>query len=427
LTTRNIAKLLAAVLCAGLPATLLANGMRLASQDGFATARGEAFVATADNPSAIYYNPAGITQLEGVNVRGGAYGIYLNNSFKPPAGQANSGQDYHDSDHLAAAPQFFATYTLQSAPVSLGLGIYAPYGASVSWPQDTGFRTIGTRASLTYVRINPVFALKLPGNISLAAGAMVDYGRIDLEQGLERVPNARFPDYFIFKGSGWAAGYNLGLLWQPHEMVSLGASFRSMTSLSFNGSTEFADFPLPAAQLPATLGFRFPWTAVAGVSFRPTPKWNIEADADYTDWSSLGVVTLQQKGSAPPGYSQSVDFPSNIQLNWRASWMYEFGVTRYLDGGWHVSAGCVFSQNSVPQAYYTPLVPDMDRYFVSAGAGWKGKRFNFDIAYQLGYGTPHTVAGSAAPSSPGVDAGQTADGQYNFISHAVLLSAGMHF
>ena len=42
-----------------------ANGFGLPDQDAFATARGEAFVATADNPSAIYYNPAGITQLAG--------------------------------------------------------------------------------------------------------------------------------------------------------------------------------------------------------------------------------------------------------------------------------------------------------------------------------------------------------------------------
>ena len=68
---RNTVKLLAAAAVGGLPLTLLANGLRLASQDGFASARGDAFVATADNPSAIYYNPAGITQLEGNNVRAG--------------------------------------------------------------------------------------------------------------------------------------------------------------------------------------------------------------------------------------------------------------------------------------------------------------------------------------------------------------------
>ena len=90
-----------------------ANGFRLPDQDAFATARGEAFVATADNPSAIYYNPAGITQLPDNNLRGGVYGIYLDSSYSPP----ESGQTYHSSQNFAAVPQFFYTYTAKDAPL----------------------------------------------------------------------------------------------------------------------------------------------------------------------------------------------------------------------------------------------------------------------------------------------------------------------
>jgi hypothetical protein len=65
----NLLKFLLAVLifksCA---VRLWANGFGLPDQDAFAMGRGEAFVATADNPSAIYYNPAGITQLKGDNL-----------------------------------------------------------------------------------------------------------------------------------------------------------------------------------------------------------------------------------------------------------------------------------------------------------------------------------------------------------------------
>ena len=77
-----------------------ANGFRLADQDAFATARGEAFVATADNPSAIYYNPAGITQLEDNNLRSGIYGIYYDPSYTP-----SGGHTYHSSDDHAAIPR----------------------------------------------------------------------------------------------------------------------------------------------------------------------------------------------------------------------------------------------------------------------------------------------------------------------------------
>ena len=142
---------------------------------------------------------------------------------------------------------------------------------------------------------------------------------------------------------------------------------------------------------------------------------------DYTDWSSFRTITLHQKSP-----NNNVQPNPDFTLNWQASWMYEFGVTRYLDHGWHMSAGYVYSENSVPDANYTPLIPDQDRHFFSVGAGHKGKRFDFEVAYQFGYGPARTVTGST-PSTVGQIAGQTANGTYNFISHAVLVTVGMHF
>jgi long-subunit fatty acid transport protein len=107
--------------------------------------------------------------------------------------------------------------------------------------------------------------------------------------------------------------------------------------------------------------------------------------------------------------------------------MYEFGVTRYFDDGWHASGGYVYNENSVPDAFYSPLAADMNRHFFSFGAGRKGKRFDFDVTYQFGYGPSHTVTGSTPPSTPGLFAGQSADGTYKFLSQAVMLTVGMHF
>src|SRR5208282_5669228 len=114
---------LLAILISGVSAwKVSANGFGLPDQDAFATARGEAFVATADNPSAIYYNPAGITQLAGNNFRAGLDSVYYQPTYQPPAGQANSGQTYNSSDNFALLPQFFYTFTPGKLPVSFGLG-----------------------------------------------------------------------------------------------------------------------------------------------------------------------------------------------------------------------------------------------------------------------------------------------------------------
>jgi long-chain fatty acid transport protein len=420
---RNTLRLLVILISGVSTLKVSANGFRLASQDAFASARGEAFAATADNPSAIYYNPAGITQLEGNNLRGGIYGIYANPGFSPTNGASNSGKTYHSSDNYAAAPQIFYTCTPRDSPFSFGLGVYAPYGGKINWPQDTGFRAVALDGSLTYLRFNPVIALKLAPNLSIGGGLMVDYVNMELGQGLSPFPQP--PNFYRFTGDGWSMGYNLGVLWKPYEKISIGVTFRSSTSVTLNGHTEFEQISahVPDTSLPAHADYTFPLTAVFGISYRPAPKWNLEFDADYTDWSSFGTTTIYQQGSPPLGGTQN----PVVTLNWQTSWMYELGVTRYFDNGWHVSAGYVYDENSVPNAYYTPLAADLDRHFFSVGAGHKGERFDFDIAYQLGYGPAHTVTGSQPSSLAGANAGENANGTYHFISQAVLVTVGMHF
>lgn len=418
--SNHIAMRVSVLLAATFPALVFGNGMRLVSQDGFATARGEAFVATADNPSAIYYNPAGITQIAGTQTRSGIYTIYYDPTFTPPDTAPNAGTTYHVKKQIAAAPEFFATYAWPETPVTLGLGIYAPYGGSLKWPEETGFRAVALKANLTYLRFNPVVAVKLPANLSLAAGVNLDYSVLELVQGLRVFPSG---NTFRFEGKGWSVGYNLGLLWQPHEKLSLGATFRSANPFTLKGETDFEQQPvIQPTSRQAQSDFEFPLTAAVGISFRPTPKWNIEFNADYTDWSSFGVTTIQHDN--PPFPVQSV-IP--VTLNWKASWMYAFGVTHYFDNSWHASAGYLFNQNSVPDAYYSPLAADLDRHFFTIGLGRKGERFDFDVAYQFGFGPDHTVTGSTPSSQPGQFAGQTADGTYDFISHALLLSLGIRF
>jgi long-chain fatty acid transport protein len=387
----------------------------LPDQDAFVIGRGMAFVATADNPSAIYYNPAGIAQLEGSNLRGGLYTIYLLPSYRPPGG----GGTFENQDTLHAIPQFYFTHTLAESPLSYGFGLYSPFGLGLRWPEEAGFRTIGVQSKLQYITANPVVALKLAPNFSLGGGITVNYAEADLRQGLFS-PN-QSTDMFRFRGSGWDVGYNLGALWQPHEKVSIGASFRSGTRIDLEGHThahnDVGPFPVFSERNSAHGEFPFPLKAIFGISFRPTPQWNLEFNADYTSWNDLGTVTIHQ---TQPSAVLPQDIP--VVLAWQSSWYYEFGVTRYLENGWHVSAGYIFNENSVPNEHATPLVADLDRHFLSLGTGHKGGRFDFDVAYQFGYGPTRTVSGSAP--SP---IGQTADGRYDFISHAVAISVQMHF
>jgi long-chain fatty acid transport protein len=402
--------------------TAKATGFGLPDQDAFATARGEAFVATADNPSAIYYNPAGLTQLKGNTLRAGVYGLYLDPTFRSPT----PGQSYANSEHWHALPQLFYAGRAENMPLGYGVGFFAPFGLSSKWPQDTGFRTKATEGSLNYFTINPAVAYEVLPNLSLGAGVTFNYAKADLRQGL--VWPAQPYDEFKFEGDGWDVGYNLGLLWKAHEKVSLGVSFRSTTTVNMKGQTTaqnavlfpYSETPIPtfAVTQDAQAAFPCPLKAIFGISYRPTPDWNFEFNADYTDWSKLGTIVIQQAGPIPGILPQNVP----LVLNWQSSWYYEFGATRYLANGWMVSAGYIYNENSVPDATYTPLVADLDRHFLSVGVGHRGERFDFDVAYQFGYGPARRVSGSALSAT-----GQSADGTYDFISHALAVSVSWHF
>lgn len=408
-TRRDILKYGSVVVLGGATSTVFGGGVSLPDQDAFATARGEAFAATADNPSAVFYNPAGITQLSGGNVRGGVYGIYLDPSFSSSAG------NFDNKNKLHAIPQLFSTYTLKNAPITFGLGVYSPFGTGLEWDQNTGFRTVtgGLKSSLTCFTFNPVVAVKLSPQLSVAAGLSANYANLDLKQGILATPDN---DSFEFKGDGWAVGYNFGALWQPCKKLSFGGTFRGQANFNLEGNT-YANVPLfgLAYHSDASTSLSFPIQAVVGVSYRPTPEWNLEFDAEYTDWDKVQSLTIDQPGA--------VGLPSSlpVALDWQSSWFFEWGATRYLTDHWQVSAGFVFNENSIPTAHYTPAVADMNKYFFSIGTGYKWKQFDVDVAYQFGYGT-RTVSGSE-PSA----AGQTADGNYEFISHAVIASAGWHF
>src|SRR6185295_1505290 len=93
------------------PVSVQAVGFRLPNQDPEGISRGNAFAATADNPSAIYYNPAGISQLEGTQARAGLYLISADTTFSGASGKAET------DAVLQPVPQFYLSTSLENLPL----------------------------------------------------------------------------------------------------------------------------------------------------------------------------------------------------------------------------------------------------------------------------------------------------------------------
>ena len=393
---RGRAVLLGIVLISLLPCVVYGLGFRIPNQDAEAIARGNAFVATANNPSAIYYNPAGISQLEGQNFQLGAHVISVNSHFV-----AANGSGAKDSEfEIQPVPQFYYTLSLDNTPITLGLGVYAPFGLGLEWPEDVAFRNQAIEGRLQYVAVSPVVAWKIHPTLSIAAGPTLNYSTVMLRRGIGVVPG----DEFRFRGNDLAFGAKAGILWQPHPKWSLGVSYFTPTTVDYRGQSSAK--PLVPGKNGTSAEVDFPQFVMAGVSFRPNDDWNLEVGVDWTDWDTLNTVTF--KGTA------FGDVP--FALNWKSSFLYHFGVSRYLAKGYWVGAGYFYSENSTSDQDFNPIVPDTNLHVGSLGFGFKGRIWSWALAGQIITGPSRHISN-----------GNAADGSYQFFNQAVNFSIGYHF
>ena len=396
---RCAAQTLAASLAVAIVGTALsanALGLRVPNQDPEAIGRANAFVATADNPSAIYYNPAGIPQLQGQNLQVSSL-AYLNiyAEYQSPAGTT-----LKNKHEVLLVPAIHYTFTPKESDISFGLGIYAPFGLSMKWPDDAPFRTRGIEGSLDYVTINPVVAWKVTDTLSLAAGPALNVSRIELRQGMGIIPT----DSFNFKGDDSAWGFTAGLLWHPHDKWSFGASYRSAVKVNYSGTGDAQPAPPFPGSFASSAKVDFPQVIIAGVSYRPSTNWNIEFNADWADWNTFNDVTVAGAGTFP--------------FHWNSSWMLGIGATRHLKNGWYVSAGYFFSQNTTPDRYYDPVIADTDLHVGTVGVGRKGKRWSWALACEIIGGPWNSVENPLDP---------TVAGKYRLFSPALSASIGYRF
>jgi long-chain fatty acid transport protein len=371
------------------PKPVFGLGLTIPDQNAFATARGNAFVATADNPSAVFYNPAGISQLDGVNLSAGAYGIVTDDRYSGPAGSLNSKTQW------SAVPQFFSTYSLSNYNLTLGLGTYSPFGLRMEWPGNAPFGQ--QTGEITYLTASPIIAYQIMPWLSIAAGPTVNFSEAEMQNAFFRV-----------HGTATDVGYIAGVLVQPSVQHSIGITYHSATEMNYNGHETLG--PYTAA---GSADFHFPESVAAGYSYRPTEKWNFETDATWSDWSGLKSVPIVSPLPGSP----------TLHFNWRPSWMLDAGMTRYLANNWRVSGGYIYSENSVPSSSFNPVVPDSDRHVFSVGVGKRYGHFSWDAAYQFAWGPPRAVSGD---TNPGFYPGSV-NGKYEFLSHAFTVNFGYHF
>ena len=244
----RIGKVLAILVVLMFAATsAMAAGFRLPEQGAKAMGMGMAFVAQADDPSAIYFNPAGIVQLEGQNVMIG--GTYIRQNGAKFTGTTpltlNTGTGLFDiqsetqKDLDNVIPNAYWTRK-HSKNLAYGVGIFTPFGLGQEYKnrQTSIFRNQVTKVEILTVVVNPTVAWRFNDVIAVGVGFDFMYGKAKLNQaGVVRLGAAPLDQVNIFQldleGDGTAYGFNFGFLVTPSENWKFGAAFRSAWAIRY--------------------------------------------------------------------------------------------------------------------------------------------------------------------------------------------------
>ncbi len=370
-------------------------GYYLPNQDAFATARGNAFVATADSAAAVHYNPAGLTQLEGPQAQLGVYAIVLGNETDAGGGTTEA------KEELQAAPHFYYAQPYNER-ISFGFGLNSPFGLGTEWGRDTPFSPVVTEARLLYASATPAVAYKVNDEWSIGASVSLNYADILLEQGIG-VPGS----YLRFTGNDIGFSGALSVRWQPCEQHAFGLIYATKSTFDMDGETKSSHLPDDSS---AELEFMTPARIAGGYSYRPAPGWNIEANVEWLDWDALDSLTLR---------SGSVGGSTEVPFEWESSFIYELGVSYTTPDGYIFAAGYDLNMNSQPDENFTPGVSDADRHWFNLGFGRKCESFAWMLAYQMGYSN-RTVSDAEGLNS-------LANGRYESRHHALIFSWQQEF
>jgi len=270
---RTLRALLALPLLA-LPATAHASSFALESQGARAMGFSGAYVAQAADPSAIYYNAAGIAFLKGRRLYvGGIFGGGLKTDFtgsgpNPPIGTLETSKN-----GLGVLPTLYYSQPLNEKTV-IGIGVFKPFGFHSQWdnPDQYSGRTICLDCKVASWAVNPTIAFKIEDRLSIGGGVDVRFSSFDLTRRLEASPNP-FPvptdvaELTYASGTDVGVGFNVGLLASPSEDFSIGVSYRHKVTINHGGQANFVQILTGNTPVDEAVRIGLPASQIANAEF----------------------------------------------------------------------------------------------------------------------------------------------------------------
>jgi long-chain fatty acid transport protein len=391
-----VPRLCLALAAAGLllSAPAFPSGFQIMSHGARASGMGLAYAGVGGDPTAIFFNPAGIGWMNhfegylGVNFLTRTEGTLEGANPYPGVGAVE-----HEEQNWYFFPDGYAVLPLTNE-LNFGVGGFAQYGLGLKWDNPNTTYTgmfISQNAVIQSLDTNAVFSFRLFPQLSIAAGAVYRFSKVQLErnqaavdpftQAVVPVAHVKLNSDLLENG-GW--GWNVGIMIKPVESVSIGAAYRSSIDIDYEGEATFTQRPtgnavldalvaasLPTGNPPVETTIDFPSSINLGVGIQLPAGFLLALEADWTEWSTFESLVIT--------------FPTLVGrdilrvTDWEDSWAYRVGLEKSF-GEWAVRGGYYYDNTGQPDFDVGPILPDSDRNVYTAGFGYNTERWGFDVA-----------------------------------------------
>lgn len=368
------------------------EGFRILDQSASAMGQGTAFAAQADEPSAVYFNPAAMSQLPGIQMTFGTLLVNGAIDFTSSTGTMVEG-DFGSTIANPPPTNFFVTANLGDLGLSslrhvtLGFGINSPFGDLTDYPTNGTLAQVQSSSASPLVDFKPTLAIELNEFLSVGFGLdiytfsdLVGEGHVEFQQtaGPEftgvLLALATPGDRIELNGTDTALGFNVSFLLTPFRndqgkpLVNFAVVYRSHAALDLEGQflNQTQGFALDAK---ATVNL--PQIVTTGLALWPIRnaqrEWKVEFDFDFADWTSFNNLNI--------ALSNGIPLPK--PRDWNPAYLYMLGTEYKLINPaqlphWDVAfrGGYVFSDSPVPETTFKPDVPGANYHAYSIGVGF---------------------------------------------------------
>lgn len=439
-----------------------ASGFQLRDQS--ASGQGNAYAgasAGGADISSMFFNPAALTRYQGNQLQVGLTGIFPSSKFSDgvssrsasavPIGGATSTGNVAKS---ATLPTLYAMWSLNQ-DLKLGLSVNVPFGLTTEYDPTWAGRYMAVKSHLETLDITPTLAYRMDPKWSLGVAFVARRAKAELSQAIDSgsvaqtafqithlnnpiLTSGAVPDGFVdVKGSSWAYGYKLGLIYEPSASLRLGLGYQSEIRETIKGTATFTTPAIPAQvltglqaanpdALPGAVGnvlhslalasangsasavVNLPATISLGMIYDLSSTFSLAAEISDTKWSSFKELRVKFSNAAtqPDQYTAE---------NWKDALFVALGATCKPGNAWTYRVGVAMDKTPVPEGNRTPRIPDADRTWISGGVSYQFTRdFGVDVGYSHLFCKNSTVdlQGGSDPSDQAKYDGGNLSGSY---------------